>query len=127
MEDDSKVVVQRMSNLVEWEMYRFADNASDEVVCKIVLRVDESANKVEYGIWRADEAEPSATGRIERDREGAWQDGERKSMLAQIAEIYEQGIPEGTRGLDFQIGDVEDGDDLEENDQWNDDEDEDAE
>src|SRR5262249_45817279 len=97
-----------MSDLGEWELYRFTGGVSDDVVCKVALRVDEDADEVEYGIWRAEDAEPSANGRLERDGGSGWNDGAREAALRQVTEIYEDGVPEVKRGLEFQIGGLED-------------------
>jgi len=103
MEELGKLIVERMSNLGEWELYRFADEETDEVVCKIALRGD--AGEIEYGVWRKEDVEPSATGSL--DGEEPWGDAERERVLQEIARIYEDGVPEVVRGLKFQIGDLE--------------------
>ena len=103
-DDEGKIVVERMTNLGEWELYRLADEESDEVVCKVGLR---AGGDVEYGIWRKEEAEPSATGTLQRDGAAGWGDEAREQVLRKLAGIYEEGMPEVERGLVFRIGDVE--------------------
>ncbi len=70
MEDEDKLLWSGCRTL-EDGLYRFADEETDDVVCKVALRAEDDAHEVEYGIWRADDAEPSATGRLE-SRWGHW-------------------------------------------------------
>ena len=60
--EGSRVVAERQTNLGQWEMYRFSDEETDEVVCRIALWPDDERDQVEYGVWRKEDAEPSATG-----------------------------------------------------------------
>lgn len=115
MEADRRVAVERLSNLGEWEMYRLADELSDEVVCKIALKTD--GVEVEYGVWRREDGEPSAIGKFLLEAwedDGEWGDEAREWVLKQVAGIYEEEMPEVKRGLVFYWGEEEDDDDGEE-------------
>ncbi|UQA56452.1 hypothetical protein [Polyangium aurulentum] len=108
------VVVERLSNLGLWELYRFSDEETDDVICKIALRPDEDRDLVEYGVWRREDAEPSATGSLERDYPQAWDDEDREAVLREIAGIYAEGLPETRNGLEFCLGELRDDDDDDE-------------
>lgn len=119
VEADRRVAVERLSNLGDWEMYRFADEMMDNAVCRVALRPD--GESIEYGIWRKDDAEPSATGKLEWDDDDEWGNEAREAVLARIASIYADGLPEVKKGLAFHIApldedDEDDGDDDDEDD-----------
>jgi hypothetical protein len=104
--EGSRVIAERQSNLGLWELYRLSDEETDEVVCKIALRPDEDRDQVEYGVWRKEDAEPSATGSLERDLAKEWADEDREAVLREIAGIYEEGLPETRNGIAFYIGEI---------------------
>jgi len=112
--EGSAVVVERLSNLGLWELYRFSDEETDDVICKIALRPDEDRDLVEYGVWRREDAEPSATGSLERAYPEVWGDEDREAVLREIAGIYEEGLPETRNGLEFCLGELRDDDDDDE-------------
>ncbi len=103
MRSKNLVIVERMNNLGEWELFRFSDEETDEIVCKMALRHDEPKDLVEYGVWRKQDAEPSATGTLETSAE-EWDDEAREKTLETIADIYRNGLPEIANGLVFKIG-----------------------
>ncbi|MBK9265170.1 MAG: hypothetical protein IPM54_35990 [Polyangiaceae bacterium] len=111
MKQTNMVVVERMTNLGAWELYRFADEGTDEVICKMALRHDDQTDAVEYGVWRRDDTEPSATGRLDLEVEDGWSDEARELALGEIARIYSQGLPETANGLLYKIGEEEDEED----------------
>lgn len=111
MEEHVNIIVERMVDLGGWELYRFTDDDSDEVVCKIALRLEDAGSAVEYGVWRKEESEPSATGSLDLERVVEWGDDARERTLRGIATIYEDGMPEVMKGLSFSIGEVDEGDD----------------
>jgi hypothetical protein len=110
----SRVIAERQSNLGQWELYRFSDEETDEVVCRIALRPDEDRDIVEYGVWRREDAEPSANGSLEREFKREWGDEDREAVLREITGIYEEGLPETRNGIEFLLGEIQEEDDDEE-------------
>jgi hypothetical protein len=100
VEESEIVIVERLTNLEDWEVYRFAGEDTDEAVCKVVLRADDGV--VEYGVWKGDDAEPSATGSVAW--EGPWGDEVRERVLREIVGAYEEALPEVRNGVEFAIG-----------------------
>ena len=123
-EEAGNVVVERLSNVWAWEMYRFAEENTDQVVCKVALRVDD--HDVEYGIWSGDDAEPSATGTVEWGHdEKEWGDEAREEVLREIMGAYEEKLPLRHRVVEFEIGDgteKDGGDDAGDDEAWDDEE-----
>ena len=108
LEEQSKVVVERMSGLGAWEFYRASDEETDENVCKIALCCDERAGEVEYAIWRGEE-EPSATGSVAASAR-SWDDGAREWVLREILATYADEMPEVKRGVEFEIAPLDEDD-----------------
>lgn len=125
MRSKNLVIVERMNNLGPWEFFRFSDEETDAVICKMALRHDEPQDLVEYGVWRKLEGEPSATGTIEIQAD-EWDDEAREKTLEAIAEIYRKGLPEVAAGLIFKIAEDdadEEDDDAEDDSEANDEDD----
>lgn len=127
MRSKNLVIVERMNNLGPWEFFRFSDEETDAVICKMALRHDEPQDLVEYGVWRKLEGEPSATGTIEIQVD-EWDDEARAKTLEHIADIYRRGLPEIAPGLIFKIAedDADEDDDADESDEDDDADDDDA-
>jgi hypothetical protein len=105
-----KVIVERLPDLGGWELYRLALEQDDDVVATIALR--KGAGGVEYGVWRREDAEPSATGLLDRAAESAWSDVTRELTLQEVLAIYAKELPELRGGVVFKIdGAAEDTDD----------------
>ena len=96
-----KVIAERLADLGGWELYRFALEHGDDVVSTIALRRGEGG--VDYGVWRRKDAEPSATGMIERAAESGWDDDAREATLQEILGIYAAQMPELRGGVVFAI------------------------
>jgi hypothetical protein len=80
--DESRVIGERLADLGAWELYRFAPEDSEEVVCTVALQPGPGPvpGEVAYAVFRAEDAEPSASGTIARD--GAdWSDDARCAVL----------------------------------------------
>jgi hypothetical protein len=96
-----KVIAERLADLGGWELYRFALEHGDDVVSTIALR--RGAGGVDYGVWRRKDAEPSATGTLERAAESGWDDDAREAALQEILGIYAAEMPELRGGVVFAI------------------------
>jgi hypothetical protein len=87
---DDRVSVERLSNLDEWEFYRLIDEESYEVVCTIGVRPSGEGRSAEYGLWRAEEAEPSLTGTVEGEGDGGpWTDATREELIRGVVYKHE--------------------------------------
>ena len=106
MDKEAQIIVERLTNLGLWELYRFADEESDSVICKVALCIG-AIDEVEYGIWRGEDAEPSAMGSVEWNG-SEWNDQIREDKLREILSAYKNALPEIQQGLDFQIGEPDD-------------------
>jgi hypothetical protein len=123
------VIAQRLPDLGTWEFYLFALGDSGDTVCKVALRAD-GAEGVEYGVFRREDGEPSATGVLARS--GSWSDEAREDALKEILTIYRSKLPELRGGVLFDLYcerqdddddvEVEDAQDAEEGDDDEDDE-----
>lgn len=125
MEAERRIVVERLTDLGEWEMYCFADELSDEPVCKAAIHVD--GVEVEYGVWRHEEGEPSATGKFLWDDAGEWDDAARERVIRHLVGIYEEQMPEVKAGLVFHLGMIDEEPGEDEGDEEDDDDEEDGE
>jgi hypothetical protein len=103
--EDSTVIGERLANLGAWEFYRFAPRDSDEIVCAVALLPARS--EVAYAVYRATDAEPSASGSIARDGDGddvAWGDPARAAVLREILLAYRPELPALAAGLEMNLG-----------------------
>ena len=129
---EERVIAERLPDLGEWEFYLFSLEDSGDAVCKVALR-GSSTDSVEYGVFRGEDGEPSATGAIAPP--GRWSDEAREDALKEIMTIYGDNLPELRGGVLFDFysereldeGDAgeEDEEDSQEEDDSNDDDDED--
>lgn len=95
-----KVIAERLADLGGWELYRLALESGDDVVSTIALR--RGAGGVDYGVWSGKNAEPSATGILDRAADG-WDDDAREATLQEILAIYAAQMPELRGGVVFAI------------------------
>ncbi len=101
MTEARKVIAERLTDLGGWELYRLALEDGDDVVSTIALR--SGASGVDYGVWRREDAEPSATGSLDRAEDEAWSDAAREATLQEILAIYAAKMPELRGGVVFAI------------------------
>jgi hypothetical protein len=90
MPNESNVIAERLADLGAWEMYRFTVEDTDEVVCTVALRP--GGGDIEYGVFRGEDGEPSATGLVARDGR-PWSDAAREGALEEILDAYEPKLP----------------------------------
>ncbi len=108
------VIAERLPNLGAWELYLFTGEESARTVCKVALRTG-TPDGVEYGVFRGEDGEPSATGAIAP--RGSWSDEAREDVLKEILTIYGSKLPELRGGVVFDFYcEREDPDDVEEED-----------
>lgn len=108
------VIAERLPNLGAWELYLFTGEESAKTVCKVALRAG-TPDGVEYGVFRGEDGEPSATGAIAP--RGSWSDEAREDVLKEILTIYGSKLPELRGGVVFDFYcEREDPDDVEEED-----------
>ncbi len=103
MVDESRVIGERLADLGAWELYRFAPEDSDEVVCTVALQPSADGGDVAYAVFRAVDAEPSASGTIARDA-SAWVDEARCAALSEILMAYRPKLPALAAGVVFDLG-----------------------
>lgn len=92
---EGPVTVERLSNMMSWELYRFFDEDAAATLCTIALRPGEENRLIEYGLWRydRDSDEPGATGTVElHPKAETWDDVAREDALRQIAYRYEEDL-----------------------------------
>ncbi len=92
------VVAERLSDLGAWEFYLFTGETSGDTICKVALRAG-TPDGVEYGVFRKEDGEPSATGAIAPKE--SWSDEAREDVLKEILTIYAARIPELRGGVVF--------------------------
>lgn len=117
MEEEGRtVVVERLNNVESWELYGLMDDETPETVCKVALRADDDAGRVEYGVWRADDEDPADTGAVELDPStDEWDDEAREDALRQIVYRYEADLGVSQDVLEFYLGLQADQDESDEN------------
>jgi hypothetical protein len=98
--DEDTVVGERLHDLGSWELYRFARRDSERVECTVALLP--TGLDVAYGVYRATDAEPSASGNIVREP-GAWSDAARESVLKEILAAYRPELPGLAAGFEFDL------------------------
>jgi hypothetical protein len=120
--EEDRVIAERLPNLGTWEFYLFSLEDSDETVCKVALRAG-GADGVEYGVFRGEDGEPSASGAIAQ--RGSWSDEAREDALKEILTAYGAKLPELRSGVIFDFyGERESDEDEEDDEDVDDDEDE---
>ena len=109
-----RVIAERLPSLGAWELYLFRGEESAKTVCKVALRPG-TPDGVEYGVFRGEDGEPSATGALAQP--ASWSDEERGDVLKEILTIYESRLPALRGGVEFDFyceryeqGDVEEED-----------------
>jgi hypothetical protein len=100
--DESRVIGERLADLGAWELYRFAVEDSEEVVCTVALQPAPDAGDVAYAVFRGHDAEPSASGTIARDG-SAWSDEARCAALSEIILAYRPKLPALGAGVSFDL------------------------
>jgi hypothetical protein len=98
---DETVVGERLADLGGWEFYRFAPKDGDEVVCVVALSPGEA--EVAYGVYRAMDGEPSASGAVARGR-GSWSDAAREEALREILAAYSRDLPALAANIELDLG-----------------------
>ncbi|WP_437318568.1 hypothetical protein [Sorangium sp. So ce385] len=96
--ENGRVIAERLPDLGAWEFYTLAFEDSGDTVCKVALRMG-ALDGVEYGIFRGEDGEPSATGTIAPP--GSWSDEAREDALKEILTIYSGQLPELRGGVAF--------------------------
>jgi hypothetical protein len=97
---EDSVVGERLADLGAWELYRFAPKSTDEVVCVVALLPADA--EVAYGVYRASDAEPSASGAIARNGR-MWSNGTREAVLREILHAYRPELPALAMGIDLEL------------------------
>ena len=125
--EEERVIAERLPDLGVWEFYLFLLEDSGDPVCKVALRAG-TPDGVEYGVFRGDEGETSASGAIAQ--RGNWSDEAREDALKEILTAYGAELPALRSGVVFDFYgerelDEEDEDDNEDEDD-EDEEDEDG-
>ena len=81
-------LVERLSQVESWEMYRVIDQDSGMPVASIGVEMPSGPSQsVQYAVWRQDEREePGATGYVQRHgpSRGVWDDRAREAALRQV-------------------------------------------
>ncbi|AUX40001.1 uncharacterized protein SOCE26_013960 [Sorangium cellulosum] len=95
---EDRVIAERLPDLGAWEFYTLAFEDSGDAVCTVALRTG-ALDGVEYGIFRGEDGEPSATGAIAQP--GSWSDEAREDALKAILTIYSGQLPELRGGVVF--------------------------
>ena len=65
MDDDGRVIAERLADLGAWEMIRFAMEETDESVCTVALRP--TGDGVEYAVFRGRDGDAHVLRRVERE------------------------------------------------------------
>lgn len=96
-------LVERLSSVDGWEMYRLSGEDTALVVVSVAIRPVESADRaMEYAIWRpSDLEEPGATGSAARAA-GEWDDAGRAVAIRQVLDRHPEDLcvdPEKMRFL----------------------------
>lgn len=94
------LIAERLPDLGAWEFYVFTGEESGDTICKVALRAG-TPDGVEYGVFRGEDGEPSATGAIAPP--GSWGDEAREDALKEILTIYEDKLPELRGGVMFDL------------------------
>lgn len=92
------VIAERLPDLGALEFYRFTLEDSGDTVCKVALRTGTS-DGVEYGVFRGEDGEVSASGTLPAP--GSWSDEAREDALKEILTIYGDKLPEVRHGVVF--------------------------
>lgn len=121
------VIVERLPSVGAWELYLFRGEETGETVCKVALRPG-APDGVEYGVFRGEDGEPSATGTLAQPTR--FSDVEREDVLKELLTIYASKLPALRGGVEFDFycerdeqGDVEEEDARGEDDDGADDDD----
>jgi hypothetical protein len=101
---DETIVGERLADLGGWEFYRFASKDGDEAVCVVALSPGEA--EVAYGVYRAMDGEPSASGAIARAF-GSWSDTAREEVLREILAAYRRDLPALAASIEIDLGRAE--------------------
>ncbi|MGK3990620.1 hypothetical protein WME99_46675 [Sorangium sp. So ce136] len=125
--EKDRVIAERLPDLGAWEFYTLAFERSGDTICKVALRAG-ALDGVEYGVFRGEDGEPSATGAIAQP--GSWSDEAREDVLKEVLTIYSGQLPELRGGVMFDFygeresyyitGDDDDDNDDDDNDNDND-------
>lgn len=100
----SKVPVERLSNLDDWEFYRLVHEDTFRVLCTISVKPHLDVGAVEYGLWREGEEEPSVTGSVESEAAGeAWSGEAREAALRSIVYRHEKDLGVSQEALEFDL------------------------
>ena len=118
------VIAERLPDLGAWELYVLTGVESGATVCKVALRPG-TPDGVEYGVFRGEDGEPSASGALAP--RGSWSDEAREDALKELLTIYRSKLPALRGGVMFDFyceREEEDEDDLEVDDDEDDEDDE---
>ncbi|MFO0588165.1 MAG: hypothetical protein U0441_11525 [Polyangiaceae bacterium] len=130
-EDEGDVIVERLSGLDDWELYRFLPAGDIAPLFTVAVRPSPGTRQVEYGLWRegADKEDPGATGTVEQaSGDGEWSDESREDVLRQVVYRYESDLDVPQESLIFHLsGPPEDLDDAPEDDDLDEEPEEDGE
>lgn len=101
---EGRALVERISNIGSWEMFRFVWEDTGRPICSIALRPYESASSIEYAVWRAiDLEEPGTTGTVERAAsEREWSEKVREDAIRQLLYRYEDDLSVAQAQLTFE-------------------------
>jgi hypothetical protein len=92
------VIAERLPDIGAWELYLLTGEESGVTVCKVALRAG-TPEGVEYGIFRGEDGEPSATGALAPP--GSWSDEAREDALKELLTIYRSKLPALRGGVIF--------------------------
>ncbi|UQA57876.1 hypothetical protein [Polyangium aurulentum] len=102
-EEPRRILVDRLSTVDGWEMYRFVSESSGLVVLSIGLRPTGRTAAAEYAVWRAkDENEPVATGLVGEHIVNAmpWDDSARAARLDELVRWLDEQEEGGALSFD---------------------------
>ncbi len=108
MSRDERAVVQRISNLGDWEIFRVALEESDHLVCTVGIRVEpavagDTGSRIGYAVFTPRSREAEASSTVAKGR-GAWSDDLRETVLRSVLGSHPDLLPllEGGRVIAFE-------------------------
>ncbi len=101
---ESLVLVERMGDVAEWEIYRLSDADRNVAVCSVALHADDVEDVVEYALWPGDGEDIVDTGTVDCARwTSSWSDDAREDALRQIVYRYEEDLSVDQAQLVFEL------------------------
>ena len=100
---EGRALVERISNIGSWEMFRLVWEDTGRPICSIALHPSGSASTIEYAVWRANDLEePGTTGTVQRAaQQREWGEEAREDALRQLLYRYEDDLSIAQEQLTF--------------------------